>query len=667
MLTGVDSAAAQDATVDDPAVLALIRKARELRESPQSLAAFAAYRADAEGHVYFYLDRDEGGAPIPMRVDQVAVGLYQNAAGQRRQVIRALRKRELLPIEDFHYYIDRLTAVQNGFGDRIAIGEGRDVRDVPHPLGSDGEETYHYLVTDSVRLSVLGLPAPIRVYEVEVRPRREDRPGMLGSVFLDVDSGALVRMTFSFTPSSYVDPRTDRVTVRLEHRLWEGGLLLPYRQVVEVRREIPELDLPVGSVIRATLDVVDFEFNPELDPGFFLAPALVTRPPYNMADSAEFRGGLMDRMAEEGLYPVSAADIEAEARRAARAHLVSGLPKVRVYADRVSSVLRANRAEGVHFGLGASYSPKEAVKLDALPGYGAGSGAFTARVRGRWMVGEAATATVTIHRHQLRDAGPIAGASGAVNTVSTLFRNHDYTDPWFASGVGAGLDRAIGSAASVRVGAVWEEMAAVGSPIGFGSPEPGRAVRPVDEGTWAAVSGGAVRRWEGLGGWGAEAGVTGTAGRWNGGGVAKLVARLEGNVARNDLSRRATFMLDVGAAWGELPTQLHFLLGGRGTLPGHPYRAYGGRRFALARGEASMALLSGWLSARLLAGAGAVGATPASLADAWQVGGTGGLLGYAGLGLGAVHDIVRIDGVWGMPGGAFELVFSVGSMLRPYL
>lgn len=80
-----------------------------------------------------------------------------------------------------------------------------------------------------------------------------------------------------------------------------------------------------------------------------------------------------------------------------------------------------------------------------------------------------------------------------------------------------------------------------------------------------------------------------------------------------------------------------------------------------------MALLSGWLSARLVAGAGAVGATPASLADAWQVGGTGGLLGYAGLGLGAVHDVVRIDGVWGMPGAGFELVFSVGSMLRPYL
>ncbi len=602
-----------------------------------------------------------------MRVDQVAVDLYQNSVGQRRQIIRALRKRELFPVADFHYYIDRLTAVQNGFGDRIAIGEGRDVRNVPHPLGRDGEATYRFLVADSIRLSVPGLAAPVRVYEVQVRPRREDRPGMLGSIFLDVDSGALVRMTFGFTPASYVDPRTDRVTVRLEHRLWEGGLLLPHRQVVEVRREIPELDLPVGSVIRATLDVVDFEFNPELAAGFFQAPPYPMRPPYNAADSTEFRDALLGRMAEEGLSPMSVADIEAEARRAVRARIASGLPKVRIYADRVSSVLRANRAEGVRIGLGASYSPWERVRLDALPAYRTGDGGLAARVRGQWMVGEAWAATVVLHTRQFRDAGPFAGASGAVNTLAALFTNQDYTDPWFATGAGASLDRAIGRAASVRVGAVWEEMSAVRSPVGFGSPEPLRAVRPVDEGPWGALSAGVVRRWHGLGAWGAEASVNGTAGRWDGGAVGKLAARVEGSVARDDLSRRATLRVDVGALWGEAPRQLHFLLGGRGTLPGHPYRAYGGRRFALASGEASISLLSGWLSGRVVAGAGAVGATPGPLADSWQVGGTGGLLGYAGLGLGAAHDIVRVDGAWGIPGGAFELVFSVGPMLRPYL
>lgn len=601
-----------------------------------------------------------------MRVDQVAVDLYQDSLGRRRQVIRGLRKRELLPIKDFHYYIDRLTAVQNGFGDRISIGEGRDVRDVPHPLGSDGETTYHYVVADSLRLSVPTLPSPLRVYEVEVQPRREERPGFVGSVFVEAETGALVRMVFSFTPASYVDPRTDRITVRLEHSLWEERLWLPYRQVVEVRREIPELDLPVGSVIRATLKVVDYEFNPELGPGFFSGPALVTRS-YGTADSAVFREGLMDTMAEEGMYPVGMADIESEARRAARARLVSGLPKVRVYADRFSSVLRANRAEGVHIGLGASYAPKEAIKLNALMGYGTADGRLTGRVRGRWIVGEIATATVTFHGRQLRDAGPFPGASGAVNTVSTLFRNLDYTDPWFATGVRVGLDRAFGSGTSIRVGAVWEEMSGVRSPTGFGSPEPRRLLRPVNEGVIAGASVGLVRQWKGLAAWGGEAAVTGTAGRWDGGGNASLVVRIGGTVARKDLSGRVSFSLDAGAAWGSLPRQLHFLLGGRGTLPGHAYRAYGGRRFVLARGQATLALVPGWLSARLVAGAGAVGATPASLADAWGVGGSKGLLGYAGVGLGVVPGIARIDGVWGMPNGTVELVFGVDPMLRPYL
>ena len=642
-----------------------MRKARETRERPISHATVTSYKARAEGHIYFYLDRDEGGASIPMRVDQVAVDLYQNSLGQRRQIIRGLRKRELLPIEDFRYYIDRLTAVQNGFGDRIAIGQGRDVRDVPHPLGSDGELTYRYGIADSIRLTVPTLPQPIRVYEVEVRPRDEDRPGFVGSVFLEAETGALVRMVFGFTPASYVDPRTDRISVTLEHS-WEESLWLPYRQIVEVRREMPELDLPVGTVIRATLEVIDYEFNPELEPWFFSGPPLLLRP-YGPADSSVFRAGLTDRMAEEGLSPVSWASIEAEGRRVARESLVSGLPRVRVYADRFSSVLRANRAEGLHFGLGVSYAPNQSLKLDALPGYGTADRTLTGRLRGRWMVGDGGTATIVLHAHDLRDAGPFPGASRAVNTLSALVRNHDYTDPWFATGVRVGLDRAVGLSSSIGVDVHWEEMTAARSPANFRSGEPGRPLRPIDEGALGGASGEFVHRRGGLTGWGGEAALTGSVGRWDGGANATLAARIEGTLAPEDLSRRVSLSLAAGAAWGSLPRQLHFLLGGRGTLPGHPYRAYGGRRFVLARGEASLDVVPGWLSARLLAGAGAVAVTPGALADGWRVEGTGGVLGYAGVGLAAVQDLVRLDGAWGVPGGTFELVFSVDPAFRPYL
>ena len=629
-----------------------------------------AYQARAEGHVYFFLEREDGGEPVPMRVDQVAVDLYRHRDGRTRQIVRGLRRRELLPVKDFRYYVDRLTAVQNGFGDRISIGMGHDVRDAPHPLGRYGEELYSYRIVDSIHVTVPTVPEPTRVYEVEVRPRRTDVPAFVGSVFLEATSGALVRMVFSFTPASYRDRRNDRIHVRLEHLLWEGRWWLPYRQVVEVRREMPELDLPVATVIRATLLVADYDFDPDLPAGFFSGPP-ITLARYGAAEPGEFREGLMDRMAEEGLSPVSPAAIEADIRRLARERVVSGMPRTRLYADRVSSLLRANRAEGAYAGAGVSFAPRPALKLDGMAGYGFASGKVSATLRGRWTNDDAATtATLELYRHRLRDAGPRAGASTLVNTFSTLFRNVDYTDPHFATGVRAAYDRRVGGgAARIHLCGVWEDFGGLGEPWsgGLGASDRLRPLRPVEEGVFASGTGGFGYRWGSPPVWGADLLLKATGGRWRGRGNGTITARVDARVATRDLGRRSRVAVEAGASRGTLPDQLHFLLGGRGTLPGHPFRAYGGRRFLLARGEASFAVLPTWLSARLVAGAGAVGATPPDLAERWSARSTGGWLGYLGVGLAAVHDIVRIDGVWGLPGGTFELVLSVDPRLRPFL
>ncbi|MDE2982063.1 MAG: hypothetical protein OXU74_12800 [Gemmatimonadota bacterium] len=646
-----------------------MRQARELRETPPPPTASVSYKARAEGHVYFYLDRDDGGEPVPMRVDQVAVDLFRSGDGRTRQVIRGLRRQELLPIQDFRYYIDRLTAVQNGFGDRIAIGEGRDVRDVPHPLGSEGEGTYHYRIVDSLTVSAPTLPGPIKVYELEVHPRDEGVPALIGSVFVEADTGALVRMLFTFTPASYVDPRSDRITVRLEHALWEETLWLPYRQVVEVRREIPQLDLPVGSVIRATLEVTSYEFDPVMEPGFFRGPR-VTMVPYGAADSTEFRAGLMDRMAEEGLSPVSMARIEAEVRRQARTRLVSGLPRLRVHADAVSSVLRANRAEGVHLGLGTSFAPRDRFRLVALAGYQSATGTLSGTLRGRLTTEDGLTTTTfDLYGRQLRDAGPRTAASGAVNTLSTLLRGVDYTDPYFASGIRLGVDREVGDGASITIGGRVEELSGATAlwTRGPGSSADQRPLRPVGEGVFVGTDGALRYRWAGVPTWGAEAAAVATLGRWDGGGNLTLLARLDARFAARDLSRRVNLKAEAGRTWGALPQQMLFFVGGRGTLPGHGFRAFGGRRFVLATGEAAFALAPGWLTARLLAGAGAVGVTSDALRQDWGVTSTGGLRGYAGVGLSTLFDILRIDGAWGLPGGSFEVILSIDPRLRPYL
>ncbi|MDE2761221.1 MAG: hypothetical protein OXQ94_18480 [Gemmatimonadota bacterium] len=647
-----------------------MRAARALRTSGLSDGDSTTYQARAEGHIYFYLEREDGGDPVPMRVDQVAVDLYRSRDGRTRQIVRGLRRQELLPVKDFRYYVDRLTAVQNGFGNRISIGQGYDVRGVPHPLGSDGGTLYRYRIVDSVRVTVRNMPTPIRVYEVEVRPRREDVPAFVGSVFLEATTGALVRMVFSFTPASYVDRRNDRVHVRLEHILWEERWWLPYRQVVEVRREMPEFDLPVRTVIRATLQVIDYDFEPDLPPGFFSGPPIVLAR-YDAADSSEFREGLMDRMAEEGLSPVSLAGIEAEARRIAREQVVSGLPRTRLYADGSSSLLRANRAEGVYTGLGVSFAPRPAVRLTAMAGYGFASRKPSATVRGRWTVDDAAAATtVELFGLQLRDVGPRPGASGALNTLSTLLRNLDYTDPYFATGGRAALDyRVSDDGARIRVTSAWEDFSGLSDPWsgGLGATDRSRPLRPVEEGVFMSAGGGFTYSWGSLPTWGAEVALNTTAGRWHGRGNATVTARVDVDIATRDLGRRGSLAMEAGLARGTLPHQLSFFLGGRGTLPGHPYRAYGGRRFLLAGGEASFTVLPTWLTARLLGGAGAVGDTPSALADDWAASSTSGWRGYAGAGLAALHDILRIDGVWGLPGGVFELVFSVDPRLSPFL
>ena len=649
--------------------MSLVLLARELRASGAGYAQTLAYRARAEGHIYFYIEPDGGGQAVPMRVDQVAVDLYRSGDGRTRQILRGLRRRELLPVKDFRYYIDRLTAVQNGFGDRIEIGQGRDVRDVPHPLSTEGEALYRYRIVGTLRLTVATLPALIEVHEVEVRPRRDDVPAFVGSIYLEGATGALVRMAFGFTPASYVDERTDRVHVRLEHALWEERYWLPFRQEVEVRRETPELDLPVGTVIRTRLEVTDYDFRPEFGAGFFDGPP-VTMVPYGAADSTAFREGLLDRMAEEGLSPVSMERLEAEARRVAREQLVSGLPRARLYADRVSSVLRANRAEGMYVGAGVSYAPLPALKLDGMVGYGFASRKPSATLRGRWAGGGGATTTVELYGRRVRDLGPRAGASGALNTLSTVLRNRDHSDPYFATGARLAVERrSADGGASAHFGVAWERFTGAGEAWSapLGSADRQRPLRPVAEGDFAGLGGGFTVQWASVPAWGVETGVTATAGRWKGGGGGQVVARAEARLASRDITRQGRLAIEAGASGGSRPPQSHFFLGGRGTLPGHPFRAYGGSRFVLARAEASLTVVPTWLTARLLAGAGAVGATPPVLAEEWDAGPTEGFLGYVGAGLSTLHNILRVDGAWGLPGGSFELILSVDQRLRPYL
>ncbi|HSH46763.1 MAG TPA: hypothetical protein VK966_13035, partial [Longimicrobiales bacterium] len=340
-------------------VMNLVGLARTRRQAPVADSLLETYRAEATGHVYFFLDREINGEPILLRADQVAVDLFWGQPDRTRQVIRGLRSEEQFPIRDFRYYLDRYTVIQNGFGDEIRVGEGRDVADVPHPLAPGAERTYSYRLADSLTIRLPG-NEDLRVYEVQVRPNDFDQAAIVGSLFLERTRGDLVRLAFTFTPAAYLDERNERVEVTLENGLWEGRYWLPREQRLLVRRELPQLDLDVGTVIRAVLRVSDYEFNPPVPAAFFGGREVVVAGSADELARYDFEEGLYDGLPDVGIAPgrdvgsLDEVDVDDIAGRILRDRFLRGVPALRLYAPGASSVLRYDRAEGLVTAAGVS-------------------------------------------------------------------------------------------------------------------------------------------------------------------------------------------------------------------------------------------------------------------------------------------------------------------------
>ncbi|HSH46493.1 MAG TPA: hypothetical protein VK966_11685, partial [Longimicrobiales bacterium] len=126
------------------------------------------------------------------------------------------------------------------------------------------------------------------------------------------------------------------------------------------------------------------------------------------------------------------------------------------------------------------------------------------------------------------------------------------------------------------------------------------------------------------------------------------------------------------ASWSG-PIQHATLLGGLGTLPGHPYHRYLGERVALLDLEAWRTVVPRWLRVRAIAAAAAVsGGSPlqleASSTDTWTIQ-AGGLAipVTVGLGLGVLDGILRVDYALGVSEAASsqgELTISLDPRLH---
>jgi hypothetical protein len=203
--------------------------------------ALASYRPARHGYLTFLAQLGEGFTEPPkiVKADELALEVYWQAPNLSKQWIVGRRDTLLLPT-DISYHRDHLGIVQNNFPSIIRLGEGDEVRDVPHPLSATGLAEYDFAIRDSLRIQ-LG-PRALDVYEVRVRPKNERAPRAIGAVYIDRESGEVVRMALSFTRAALIDKDLEDVSVVLENGLIDrilaaaaaGDRDTPYRDVARV-------------------------------------------------------------------------------------------------------------------------------------------------------------------------------------------------------------------------------------------------------------------------------------------------------------------------------------------------------------------------------------------------------------------------------------------------
>jgi hypothetical protein len=659
----VAAAAQSEADWNSARALELIGRARARRQLPQADTSLHNYRARAEGFVYFYLDRAESAERTLVKTDQVALEMFWAQPDQTKQRIVGLRDQSRLP-NRMYYHLDHLTVVQNGFGDLIRIGDGDEVRDVPHPAGRDSESVYDFRIADSLELRLPGTAAPIKVYELNVRPRRADRSGLVGSVFVDRGTADIVRMTFTFTPASYVDRRLDYIQISLDNGLWEGRYWLPNEQRLEIRRQLPELDFVAGAVILGRMRITDYVFNDTLPPTLF-AGYPVEAVPHVQRENYPFERDIYADLDEAGLQPApELAELRAQAAELLRGKRLSGLPRLRLQLASASSALRYNRAEGLFLGTGATYSPSFAWRVDGRAGYAFGPERPGASLRLRH-AGPHGEVSLAGYLNEHRDLGISLPVAPALNTVSSALLGEDYLDPFRTSGARLSWQPASLGAWRLEVGASTERQRRATLEQRHPPLDDSTAFRPVraiDAGDQFALDARLERPLSDARqlAWGASLAVLGGALERQGflRGTADVTLRLRNLSQSRSLQARAM----AGAVSGTEPASQHlFLLGGAGTLPGHAYRGFAGSRFALLQVELSQDVLRPWLRARLVGAAGATG----GLGDhgnrawrAWDVRGTDGVKFSAGAGISLFWDILRIDRVHGLGGGGWVFQLS---------
>lgn len=678
VLAGAPAAAAaqDDGAWNSGRALELIQRAQERRQVALSDTGMVDYQADARGYIYFYLDRRDTDERTLVKTDQVALDVFWKAPNLSKQRIVGLRDERNLPT-NIRYHEDHLTVVQDNFGDLIRLGDGDEVADVLHPASPAGPSAYDYRLADSTTIRLPGAEEPVRVYKVQVRPKDPSRPALVGAVFVDRRGGDIVRMEFTFTPVSYVDTQLDYINVLLENGLYKGRFWLPNRQQVELRRQVPELGLPAGGMIRGTMRIGNYRFNQNLDPGLFAGRRVVSVP-VSQREAFGFEQPIDAELREAGLSATGElGDIRREAAELVGRRLLSGLPGTRIDLSSASGTARYNRAEGLAIGPGVRFTPREGWSLGIRGGYAtAAEHAFGEA--DLWMGTLPDRLGIGVYANQPRDIGVGPVISGAVNSLTALIAGYDFTDPYSATGAELRADRPVGRGWNGAFGLRAERHRSAGLETDFSLLGGGEHFRPVWQIVEGEFYGGSIgvrrgvpaERARGLG-----VGVTVDGGVLESGDerYAHWRPRVDaGWISRGAGGTELTVDASAGAALGDVPPQGQLLLGGRGTVPGYAFRSYGGTAYAFGRAGYAAELFRPFVRGRVFAAAGwadrrddaAVLVPFTSVVPQPRTG----TMFSVGAGVGLLFDIIRIDVARGVgEGGVWEVIVEANPSFWDFL
>jgi hypothetical protein len=646
-----------------PSAVALVRRATERRLTSQADSTLRSYRTRAHGFVFFLAQIGEGLAEPPrlVKADELRVEVYWRAPDRSKQVILGWRDGAFLPT-DIRYHRDHLGIVTNNFGNLIRIGEGDEVRDVPHPLSPEGLEAYDFALGDSLTIRTAAGETVVR--EVQVRPRSFARALVVGTLYLEAASADLVRFRFSFTPSAYLDPQLEDITIVLENALFEHRYWLPYRQEVEIRRRTRWLDFPARGIIRGRWEIDGYDLNVSIPETALAGPAIGGLPQAQPDDSSW--GAPLSQAIAGVAAPVNRQDMDAlrvEVERIAGARVLSGLPASRLAAGSLSDVVHVNRVQGLTLGAGAVLGFRSRrIRLQPRLAYGTSDHRLTGGAS--VAAGLGATQVSLTGGREIRDLSDWPVISPLLNSLQSQERGRDHGDYVLLTGATAGLRHRLSgrTALSASLGVEESRSVAARATPASGRYDPNPAL---GAGTWGVARLGLERASGGIavhrdlqGQLTLEAGT---------GDDDYLRATAEGRWLTTVAGHELVSRLMLGAGTDGMPAYRSFVLGGRGTLVSEPYRAYGGRQSALAQVEwrfevpvpaiplGSFASTGRRLTVAPFLAAGAAGRAYGGLP--W--GSSDGIRPVAGVALEWLMRLIRIEAGLGLRTGDFGLTVDV--------